>query len=193
MKTTAKAYVKIYGERNTGTNYLDALIRKNLPSITLLKTMASNALGWKHMLPNPKRINEYKHQDITSIITITKNPYSWLLSMYRKPYHYQGDRATTFHQFLKRPWKTLPRDNCPDQATPIHLWNSKNGYYLNLHKKLHHIQVICLTYEQLLLAPQTTTKLLAQTLNTAIASRIQVPNISVKGEGYTFTDYSKNT
>ena len=32
-------------------------------------------------------------------VTLTKNPYSWLLSLYRRPYH-AGEKAETFAEFL---------------------------------------------------------------------------------------------
>ena len=106
--------IKVYGERNSGTNYLSALIRLNfsvreldgcvpwpvmglqliLPGreavrdVWFSKTFGHN-FGWKHMCVRP--VAELKQYTISSrrlhFVTITKNPYSWLLSMHRRPYH----------------------------------------------------------------------------------------------------------
>ena len=107
-----KPKVKIYGERNTGTNYLYDLIDHNLkvnlfrgvvsqpfgriagysPFTQFLKdryfqfTFADN-LGWKHSLPHdPAFIKQKIKADDLLFITITKNPYSWLLSLFRRPF-----------------------------------------------------------------------------------------------------------
>ena len=79
-----------------------------------------------HRLNNPE----------LSFLTITKNPYSWLLSLHRRPYHQKIDRNLSFEQFLQSKWTTLKRDNsAPVLNSPIELWNKKNRSYLNLDKK----------------------------------------------------------
>ena len=100
--------VKIFGERNTGTNYLSKLIASNLlvkikrGTVPKISPFALNEftkdlffflskkcnLGWKHSyidydIALLKEVEEYK----TAIITLTKNPYSFLLSLYKNPYH----------------------------------------------------------------------------------------------------------
>ena len=153
--------IKIYGERNTNTNYLNKIIGLNL-DVKLLPSLApllvrriqrrlpgnewlvdfymvnrfSNNLGWKHMcVSNVDRIqNSSLHQnnDI-SYVTITKNPYSWLLSLHRRPYHQYYRNKPDFLTFLKTPWKTVARDyTAPVIADPIELWNVKNASYANL-------------------------------------------------------------
>ena len=74
------------------------------------------------------------HKRDICFMSITKNPYSWLLSLYRKPYshQYSGGRPD-FETFLQTPWKTVARDNCENLlASPIALWNIKNASYLQL-------------------------------------------------------------
>ncbi|WP_099237332.1 hypothetical protein [Synechococcus sp. BDU 130192] len=70
-------------------------------------------------------------------LTITKNPYSWLLSLYKRPYnsHIHNEKLT-FEDFLQQQWKTLNRDNVDViLRNPIELWNIKNRSYLRLDSK----------------------------------------------------------
>jgi len=103
--------VKIYGERNTGTSYLEALLVRNLAVDCLrggvprsirrffadserardwyFQATYRNNLGWKHAcLPAESQL-AIARTDSTEVLllTLTKNPYAWLLSFYRKPYH----------------------------------------------------------------------------------------------------------
>jgi hypothetical protein len=113
--------IKIFGGRNTGTNYLEQLIDNNLyvkqlpgifprywlkirgkmkqveylfPSLSnittwnklknlyLINTKKTN-LGWKHSIPDYNIMDSYNHGSKLHIVTLTRNPYSWLLSLYK--------------------------------------------------------------------------------------------------------------
>ena len=152
--------IKLYGERNTNTNYLSKLIELNLhakevdavpPKIirSLQDVLPGNELvrdiyfhctygkhlGWKHTLvKSQEALNKYRIVDANLMfVTITKNPYSWLLSLYRNPYHQYYTDKPSFEDFLCRPWKTVGRDNIRgDVPNPIALWNMKNRAYLQL-------------------------------------------------------------
>lgn len=152
--------IKIYGERNTNTNYISKLISLNLavkqlqgtvpePLSTLLGTFPGNEfirdmyfnitykknLGWKHACVKPmEQLSKYRIIELpVNFITITKNPYSWLMSLYRNPYHQYYDDKMEFEEFLKMPWKTVGRDNVRNKLiSPIELWNIKNNSYLQL-------------------------------------------------------------
>jgi hypothetical protein len=152
--------IKIYGERNTGTNYLGRLIALNLnvrqlpdvvpPFISKLQKLLpgdeilrdlyfslsfAGNLGWKHTrVPSPEALKKCSLvNDDLVILTITKNPYAWLLSLYRRPYHQHYPDNPSFETFLQRPWKTTRRDNAGRMLkSPVELWNIKNGSYLGL-------------------------------------------------------------
>ncbi|MCB0617889.1 MAG: hypothetical protein KDC32_11880 [Saprospiraceae bacterium] len=148
-----KPIVKILGERNSGTNYLHHLLRLNfsldiLPGVApdFLRTeherdhfferSAGENLGWKHALaPDLQLLHRSKGDpDRVVFLTITKNPYSWLWSLYRRPYH-ATQLYDNFDQFLQTPWKTVKRENAPTQFdNPVELWNKKNISYLELTK-----------------------------------------------------------
>ena len=180
-------YVKIYGERNTNTNYLRQLVRLNLevaelpgvipkrmqkiqarlPAKNLLRdiyfwcTFHRN-LGWKHsQAPASSQLAKMrvvkKHEVV--FLTITKNPYSWLLSLYKRPYHQYYREKPTFEEFLRIPWTTVYRERVRQEvANPIELWNLKNQSYLQLGS----LQAVNLSAESILEDPEAIITDLAQ-------------------------------
>jgi hypothetical protein len=170
--------IKIYGERNTNTNYMSKLLELNLdvnempgvvpaaimkvqnilPGRELIRdlyfqlTYRQN-LGWKHTcVKTMEMLKEFSTVDVDlCFLTITKNPYSWLLSLYRRPYHQDVPADLTFEDFLRRPWQTTGRDNVKIKlANPIELWNVKNRSYLQLTGE----SVLNITSESLFLNPE---------------------------------------
>ena len=164
-------FVKVYGERNTGTNYLEQLIKLNfdikiLPGVLpeylrviwdIKKQMPklydryyfvenflefyfqitkSKYLGWKHSLISADILKSIDNlSESVFFVTITKNPYSWLLSLHNRPYHSQII-YDSFEEFLIKPWKTTGRDNfLKDFSNPIEMWNVKNNSYRLLAEK----------------------------------------------------------
>ncbi len=147
--------IKIYGERNTNTNYISKLIDLNLdveeipgtvpPGVMWLQKIlpgneiirdlyfsltAKKNLGWKHSLVIPELFVDKKN---CAFVTITKNPYSWLLSLYKRPYHQYYSDNNSFEDFLKCSWRTVYRENTKRILfSPIELWNIKNRSYLFL-------------------------------------------------------------
>jgi len=117
-------YIKIYGDRRTGTNFLQQLCRQNFENITVF----DNQFGWKHGFPldkdkmsnwvveNPKRKSNYgkifkkilegDHKLYPCIII--KNPYSWYSSI--KNYignKFNMDRSYTRYNSIYRSYKKL--------------------------------------------------------------------------------------
>lgn len=144
--------LKIFGERHTNTNYLSKLIELNLECElvegvvpTYIRTIENllgkqwlrdawferhkkDNLGWKH-----SAVGDFAPPADVGFVTLTKNPYAWLLSMYRRPYHQHYTTPPTLEDFLQLPWQTLGRENMTGPApNPITLWNIKNASYLKL-------------------------------------------------------------
>jgi hypothetical protein len=174
-------YVKIYGERNTNTNYLGEIIRLNLdvaviPGVVpkrMRKMQArlpaknrmrdlyfqltfSRNLGWKHSrVKSAEELQRYAlvRSGAVGFITITKNPYSWLQSFFKRPYHqgYEPKHARPeFDAFLELPCSTVGRENLEGGPyNPVQLWNVKNQAYLQLSE----LNAINLTAEQILENP----------------------------------------
>jgi hypothetical protein len=174
-----KKLLKIYGERNTGTNYLSRLVDLNLEVRQLTgvipgwlsslqqwfrgKELARDFyfsltyrrnLGWKHSQVMP--VDEMRKLRICtndlSFVTLTRNPYSWLLSMYKRPYHQYYARKPDLESFLTAPWGRVRRENVSGEiAGPVELWNIKNASYIQLQGKL---PALNLTFEALLESPE---------------------------------------
>ncbi len=90
-------YIQLYGERNSGTNYLKRLLTVHMRvpenfvgSYATKSNPVSSAklMGYKHFYVNPEKVA--KHQSRTLFLVIYKNPYTWLRSMMEKPYHFRA-------------------------------------------------------------------------------------------------------
>lgn len=196
--------IKIYGERNTGTNYLAKLIGLNL-SVELLpgvapahvqlleklttgeestrdryftKTFTQN-LGWKHRFVNLSELSSIRDTiQHVGFVCLVKNPYAWLLSFYHSPHHYEGTTKESFSEFLVKPVQLLNRDNLlADFVTPIQLWNLKNQSYYEV---VQHFDGVLLKYESLLKSPDRT----IHSINSAF-------NVSLLESG--FKNFEKST
>ncbi|MFM8332222.1 MAG: hypothetical protein ACKN9T_11080 [Candidatus Methylumidiphilus sp.] len=178
--------IKIYGERNTGTNYLEKLIDLNIeanimPGVVPQRIMAlqqqlpgnemirdiyfkltfSSNLGWKHMLVKPPE--KLRHHSNVGFVTLTRNPYSWLLSLYDRPYHQYYSEKPSFEEFLAIPWRTVGRENAAKELpSPIELWNIKNFAYLRLNGILPSLNI---RFEDLLIDPQGVCGLICETFS----------------------------
>ncbi len=175
-------YIKLYGERNTGSRYLNRLLELNLEAACLEgtaprwaallnslspgknnvldryfeRTFARN-LGWKHAQVRVERLlslgNAIRN---VHFVTLVKNPYSWLLSLARRPYHRKDADAgaeADIESLLRSEWITVGRDNGPPAyRDAIDLWNSKVRSYVELSGQL---PTTFLTYEALVEDPQS--------------------------------------
>jgi hypothetical protein len=173
-----KPVVKIYGERNTGTNYLEQLVSSNLDARLLAGVVPGRLrklqkilpgkeylrdiyfhltfhknLGWKHSLVKADVLARYRsiHNNL-SVITLTKNPYSWALSLYRHPYHHKTGKIS-FEEFLERKWHTVRRENSPVYfENPVSMWNKKSTSYIQIRNTFNCANI---KYEDLLNDPES--------------------------------------
>lgn len=196
--------IKIYGERNTNTRYMSKLIKLNLsvqevpgtvpPAVKKLQRLLpgkelvrdiyfhftySKNLGWKHTCA--KSVEMLKSYNLVkndlSFLTITKNPYSWLLSLYRRPYHQHYKSKPDFETFLQTPWKTVGRDNAARVLkSPMELWKIKNVSYL----RLSEFNALNITTESIFQNPK------------AIIDKIS-RQLSIEKLSESFTNYERST
>ena len=202
-----KQRVKIYGERNTGTNYLTKLIENNFDVKILKGTISkgsiftfrewtkdlffnltkSKNLGWKHSVVDVNLVLNHKHKPV--IITLTKNPYSFLLSLYKRPYHYKRNKPNTFITFLKEKWELTERDNYNLESldSPIDLWNIKNQSYIDLSNT--YSNNLILTYEELLESPNNIIFSISDRLDIPLKDKFKNYDNSTKNDNKDFNDY----
>ena len=82
--------VKIYGERCSGTNYLEILISKNF------KVQIINQYGFKHFFG----FHNLKNTNDTLFICIIRDYYSWINSFYEKKWHLSPSQRLNKYNFL---------------------------------------------------------------------------------------------
>ena len=203
--------IKIIGERNTGTNYLSELIKKNskikllngtakkisfLNKLELYKDLyfkitQKNNLGWKHANINNKNFiyNLNKNSKI-KVVILVKNPYSFLLSLKRRPYHNLDLKNLSFENFLKSRWKTVSRENTFNIIdSPVELWNNKVKSYFDI-KSIFFKQVLILKYEDLIINPAYELKKICDLCNVDFSEH-NFKNIekSTKKDSKSYGDY----
>ena len=202
--------IKIYGERNTGTNFLSNLLRENL-DIELLEGTVPNGkfwalsefnknlyfsltsnknLGWKHALVAPAQLQRNKNTRNVYFLTVSKNPYSFLLSLYKNPYHYKGVKPNSLLKFLQTKWYVQGRENVESRfyRNPVELWNSKNHSYLQLKEKLP-LQTVNLKYEDLLENPEAEIDKICQFLKVPKKQDFKNYTLSTKDPEKSFSFY----
>lgn len=83
--------------------------------------------AWKHAAP--RYGGEFKTYDVRVLFTV-RNPYSWIVSLHKRPYHYLGAPKADFLEFLKFPWVTMGRDRVEQiLGSPMDLWSRKLEAY----------------------------------------------------------------
>ena len=90
---------RLYGERCSGTNFLRALIARNLPDLTF-----SNSYNWeKHDFVNPA----FCHDDELGLV-IVRGALDWIRSIHRNP-HQAGDwfKPAGFSDFIRHEWSSV--------------------------------------------------------------------------------------
>lgn len=162
--------IKIFGERNTGTNALLQMLKINSGSAFYPGTMSeisafqnkkvqlASRMGldnlkkermidevfdgkvlterWKHSSTNVtnKELNEI--EDSKFIFTV-RNPMSWLIGLYKKPYHILVEKPATLTEFSDINWGVVRRENLKNNHyKPLELLEEKLISYVGLMEKL---------------------------------------------------------
>lgn len=79
-------YVKIFGERNSGTTYLYQLLENNMIDVKLCGVGYDGGTGWKHGEP---KIKLFKNEKEVLFIFLVRDLESWLKSMYKNQYNFK--------------------------------------------------------------------------------------------------------
>ena len=84
--------------------------------------------AWTHSAPAYN--SAFKDHGV-SVIFMVRNPYSWILSLYRSPALSMGHCGGTLEEFLLFPWLTVGRDNVAPRilTSPMELWSLKLRSY----------------------------------------------------------------
>jgi hypothetical protein len=105
-------YVQIFGERCSGTNFLTSLVYKNFRDIELTREFGGKHWFIRDHKPRPPGNNStdfqskrsLKNSDDTLFLVIYRNPFDWLRSLHRKPYHAPEHWGLNFSDFIRKKW-----------------------------------------------------------------------------------------
>ena len=93
--------VTIYGERCSGTNYLEQILLLNFNVNVVWK------YGWKHFFG----FNDLSNSDDTLFIGIVRNIYDWVNSLYRDKYHLPPELTKDTDTFLNNEFYSIFDDD----------------------------------------------------------------------------------
>jgi len=93
--------VTIYGERCSGTNYLEQLLVNNF-DVTVT---------WEYGLKHFFGFNDLTNSDDTLFIGIVRNPYDWINSLYREQHHLPKHFKGNIDNFLNSEFYSLNYSN----------------------------------------------------------------------------------
>ncbi|MES2119075.1 MAG: hypothetical protein V4513_00685 [Pseudomonadota bacterium] len=162
--------VKIFGERNTGTNALTDMIELNshsrcLPSVAkelepqLARKISSRFVSRRRreaiidqIFSRHGPLESWKHRatyfpdaavfDGTLVVFTVRHPASWLLSFWKNPYHTFGRVPDTIEGFLQHEWRTAEREGLDRiLMRPLELYHAKLRSYLVLSEELSALQI----------------------------------------------------
>lgn len=202
--------IKVFGERNTGTNVIIRMLSVHLRVKSLrgdppwwwekrlgtsdLSTRVYFSLtgwsnhGWKHAAPG-QRLQKSR----CVFIALFKNPYAWLLSLHKRPYHNWEARNLSFPDFLNSPWPLTVFEGLPrGRYLPVHLWNEKNRAYLKLTEASD--RGLAITYEDVLRNPHEFVRKVADLAGVTCPGDVRLPDSGVKSadRGVTVRDYRRH-
>ena len=93
--------IVIYGERCSGTNYLEELLLLNFDVEIIITCGYKHFFGFENLTGN----------DDILFIGIVRNLCDWVNSLYRNPYHLPSELTTNIHAFLNNSFYSIYDDN----------------------------------------------------------------------------------
>jgi hypothetical protein len=154
-------HFQIYGERCSGTNYLEALLRENFGSDKI-----TWKYGWKHWyvsLDDPR----FSETEEVIFILIARNFYDWARSFFYQPHHL-ASTFPTYQSFLTNPITSTFKSGQEQEhdANIFMLRKNKMLNWMALREKVKHFHFI--RYEDLVKDPSKFIKTLMKTYNMPI-------------------------
>jgi hypothetical protein len=135
-------YFTLFGERNSGTTYLEKLLKN------MLKLEFTNEYGFKHWYikgveprgignttTDNQCIKNIKENTYTLFVVIVRNVYDWVGAMYKTPHHIKEMDRTSQLNFVKNKYisyeyRCKPKHNRYSK-TPWHInRNHKHPYFI---------------------------------------------------------------
>ncbi|KAG8469130.1 hypothetical protein KFE25_007648 [Diacronema lutheri] len=113
--------LQLWGERHSGTNAAERLIRTNF---RVKGTLAPH--GFKHMwmTNRTEHVRAWQAQLARSVarrtptVVMTREPYRWILSMHARPHHQPWLRRLPLSEFVRHEWLLPPIRELPGELEP---------------------------------------------------------------------------
>jgi len=103
--------IKIFGERNSGTTFLQNLLNSNITNVNIYSGAHNGGTGWKHGYPKL----DFFEKEETLFIFLIRDLEPWLISMFKNPYHYKAPK--TIENFINNPMIIYESDKTHDIHT----------------------------------------------------------------------------
>ncbi len=149
-------YVQIFGERCSGTNFLETLTRTNFRDIKMTTTFGGK--HWYIRDHQPRgRSNETTDQECvrnlsdsadTLFLVIHRNPYDWLRSLQATPYHAWTHASLPIREFVTKPWVS-------SEVSPVNpTWTVRDDGYYFIEEAANVLELRALKLRHLLRLPE---------------------------------------
>jgi hypothetical protein len=106
---------QIFGERNSGTNYISKLLSTNFHDFH-----ETGAFGWKHGRPGTRKIDGCTRPTLlkgrnpsTVFVVVVRDPIDWLHSFYATLHHTKHLKSKSFSSFVRSPLLSYVKKNHP--------------------------------------------------------------------------------
>jgi len=131
----------IFGERNSGTTYLENILKKNL-KICFTKKYGSKHWFIKDLPYRSKKntttdnecIESLNKSDNTLFIFIIRNPYDWVGAMFNRIFHIPNADKTTIYNFISKKHISyenyIPKEHRKGSLTEWFINKETNNYFI---------------------------------------------------------------
>ena len=93
---------QFFSERCSGSNFIQATVEANYPALH-----STDEYGFKHFLEE-KFLEESVFSDELLFLVVIRNPFDWLRSIHRKPWHCAHHlRGLEFSEFIRAEWQCV--------------------------------------------------------------------------------------
>jgi hypothetical protein len=124
--------VTIYGERCSGTNYLEELLLLNFDVEIVWD------YGWKHFFG----FNDLTNSDDTLFIGIIRNLEDWINSLYREKHHVPTHLTENIDIFLTNTFYSVKRDPMTHQNTGDEIMSDRNIDTGERYKNIYELRLV---------------------------------------------------
>jgi hypothetical protein len=122
-----KGKFTILGERNSGTNYLEKIIKNNY------HLDATWEYGWKHFFG----FSDYSNQENVYFFGIVRNFKDWANSTFQRPYHLQRDLRSNPENYLNLSfWSYFDEYRGPNTTEGEEILEDRNMYTKERYKNI---------------------------------------------------------